>query len=455
MKTSFADFFLSCKECRLENPRSFYGSFLLGPFGKSQSLTIANALRRTLLTEIRGVSITGVHIDGVFHEYSTIEGVRESVLDILLNLKGIILKTSKPLRKPVYGYLNVRGPGIVRISDFKFPTNIQCVDPDQYVATLNENGKLFLKVQIFDFSSLVDKLSSFEKTSKFKQFEKSKKNERFSKEKTNFLLVESNVHSVLKVNYLIENLPIPSTYSSHSRSSLSTSEPNLPLSSSTNSNFDSHLNNLKEMEQKNFSFDVFQNSVGQQVIFLELWTNGSIHPRKALNLTLSSLKNIFDKFGEMEHVALGLANSFFQSDETLLKILKTFEYDFGFYRDNHRINLYDSHFIIQERLPSDLLDEPLFQFSSKSNHHKFEKFQKKDEFTRAMALPEKISMNAPLTLLLLPSRVQECLYQNHFSTIGDVVDFFSQEKNKKKTISGIGKFSYCLIKKRLKKLGFL
>src|SRR5690242_19124853 len=161
MNQNLQDFFLGCKECVLENPRSFYGNFTLGPFKNSQSLTIANALRRTLLTEISNIAITHVEIDGVFHEYSTIEGVRESVLDILLNFKQIVLKTSLPLAKPIYGYLNVRGPGIVRVADLKLPPHIQYVDPDQYIATLNENGKLSLKFTISDFcNSLKEKTES-------------------------------------------------------------------------------------------------------------------------------------------------------------------------------------------------------------------------------------------------------------------------------------------------------
>jgi DNA-directed RNA polymerase subunit alpha len=151
MNQNLQDFFLGCKECVLANPRSFYGSFTLGPFKNSQSLTIANALRRTLLTEISNIAITHVEIDGVAHEYSTIEGVRESVLDILLNFKQIVLKTSFPLPKSLYGYLNVRGPGIVRVADLKLPPSIQYVDPDQYIATLNENGRLSLKFTISDF----------------------------------------------------------------------------------------------------------------------------------------------------------------------------------------------------------------------------------------------------------------------------------------------------------------
>jgi DNA-directed RNA polymerase alpha subunit len=140
-----SQFFISCKESRIENNRSFYGCFYLGPFEPSQSLTIANTLRRTLLSEIYGLGIVSVEIDGADHEYSSLPGVRDSILDILLNLKEIILKKTTQNFKPQIGYLRVRGPGVVRASHLRLPPNIQLVDPNQYIATLAENGFLNLK----------------------------------------------------------------------------------------------------------------------------------------------------------------------------------------------------------------------------------------------------------------------------------------------------------------------
>nr|ALO21352.1 alpha subunit of RNA polymerase [Chlorogonium capillatum] len=189
--------FISCKESRIENNKSFYGCFYLGPFNEGESLTIANALRRTLLSECPGLAITSVLIEDVNHEYSTLSGVRDSVLDILLNLKEIVLKKSKnpwcsllssrSFRganengfsffeqeretykqkgvssvynqvgsfKPVVGYLKVKGPGIVRAKDLRLPPFIQCVDPDQYIATLSENGSLNMKFVIMEGKSYI------------------------------------------------------------------------------------------------------------------------------------------------------------------------------------------------------------------------------------------------------------------------------------------------------------
>lgn len=178
------NFFISCKESRIENNKSFYGCFHLGPFEPGQSITIGNALRRTLLSELKGLAITAVEIDGALHEYSNILGVKDSVLDILLNLKEIVLRKTKNFntfntlgctfragrkgridgsrtmlsassfidereeQEKSFAYLKVRGPGVVRASDIRLPSNIQCVDPNQYIATLTEDGYLNIKIII-------------------------------------------------------------------------------------------------------------------------------------------------------------------------------------------------------------------------------------------------------------------------------------------------------------------
>lgn len=173
---------ISCKESRIENNRSFYGCFYLGPFEASQSLTVANALRRTLLSECPGLGITSVILENVHHEYSTLPNVRDSVLDILLNLKEIVLKkASNPWNfyqnqglnslyedvgssyfKPVVGYLKVKGPGVIRAKNLRLPPFIQCVDPDQYIATLTDDGILNMKFIVMEGKNyFIQKSNSF------------------------------------------------------------------------------------------------------------------------------------------------------------------------------------------------------------------------------------------------------------------------------------------------------
>lgn len=138
-------FLISCKESRIETNRSFYGSFVIGPFHPSESLTIATALRRSLLAELPGIGIVSVQIEGAAHEYSNLRGVRDSVLDILLNLREIVLKKSTKTIRPQIGYLRARGPGIIVAGDLCLPPFIQCVDPKQHIATLADDGVLNMK----------------------------------------------------------------------------------------------------------------------------------------------------------------------------------------------------------------------------------------------------------------------------------------------------------------------
>lgn len=139
---------VSCRESIMENKKSFYGRFYIGPLEIGQGITLANALRRALLSELNGLAITTVEIEGVSHEYSTLTGVRESVLDILLNLKQIVLKAKKSVKRAQTAYIYCQGPGVIRATDIILPSYIQCVDPEQYIATLSSDGILKMKLII-------------------------------------------------------------------------------------------------------------------------------------------------------------------------------------------------------------------------------------------------------------------------------------------------------------------
>nr|QIA47054.1 RNA polymerase subunit alpha [Colemanosphaera charkowiensis] len=156
-KTGTTDFFIACKESRIETNTSFYGCFYLGPFDDSLSQTLANDLRRTLLSELTGLAITSVEIEGVLHKFSNLPGMKESVLDLICNLQSIVLKkqeigntniTYRTTKKTYAGFLNVRGPRVIKARDLKLPSGLQCVDPNQYIATLAEDGFLNMKFNI-------------------------------------------------------------------------------------------------------------------------------------------------------------------------------------------------------------------------------------------------------------------------------------------------------------------
>jgi len=124
---------------------NLYAKYSLGPFIKGQSTTIGNALRRVLLSNLQGLSIIGARISGINHEFSTIPNVKEDVIDILLNLKQIILKGN--IVEPTLARLNVKGPGIITASDLELnDSSITLVDPKQYIASLT--GKTTLEMEL-------------------------------------------------------------------------------------------------------------------------------------------------------------------------------------------------------------------------------------------------------------------------------------------------------------------
>ena len=137
-----------CIESKFITPTNFYSKYRIESFPPGQSVTVANMLRRSVLSEVPGTAISLVNIPDAKHEYDTIDGVRECVLDILLNLKQVVLKSEFDIFLPQMGFVHFKGPGVVRAGDLYFPMFISCVDPEQYIATLTGQGQLKLKFLI-------------------------------------------------------------------------------------------------------------------------------------------------------------------------------------------------------------------------------------------------------------------------------------------------------------------
>lgn len=114
-----------------------YGRFKIEPLDPGYGHTLGNALRRVLLSSIPGSAITKIKIDGVFHEFSTIEGVKEDVTEIVLNIKGVRLRSYA--ERPVKVLLSKRGPGIVRAADIDAPSNVELVNPEHYICMLDSD----------------------------------------------------------------------------------------------------------------------------------------------------------------------------------------------------------------------------------------------------------------------------------------------------------------------------
>jgi DNA-directed RNA polymerase subunit alpha len=141
-----AQFQVECVESIVENDQSQYSRFVIEPLERSQGTTLGNALRRVLLSNLEGASITAVRVAGASHEFATIPGVREDVLDILLNMKEIVLKSYT--NQPQIGRLVVQGPATVTAAHFELPSEVELVNPDQYVASVSAGHTLEMEFRI-------------------------------------------------------------------------------------------------------------------------------------------------------------------------------------------------------------------------------------------------------------------------------------------------------------------
>ena len=111
-----------------------YGKFVMEPLERGYGTTIGNSLRRVLLSSLPGYAITSVKIDGVLHEFSTIEGVTEDVTEIVLNLKGVILKIHGDGPKTIY--IDASGKCDVTAADIKADSDVEILNPEHHIATL-------------------------------------------------------------------------------------------------------------------------------------------------------------------------------------------------------------------------------------------------------------------------------------------------------------------------------
>ena len=119
---------------------------VMEPFERGYGHTLGNALRRILLSSMPGYAPTEVKIEGVLHEYSALDGVREDVVDILLNLKGMVLRLHG--RDDALLNLNKQGEGVVCVGDIQIPHDVEIVNPDHVIAHLSSGGKLAMEIKV-------------------------------------------------------------------------------------------------------------------------------------------------------------------------------------------------------------------------------------------------------------------------------------------------------------------
>lgn len=163
-----------------------YGKFVVEPLEAGFGITIGNSLRRVLLSSLPGAAVSFINIRGVEHEFDTIPGVLEDVPEIVLNIKSIVLKMTED--EPVKLIIEKRGKGEIKASDIELQPQVTVINPDQHIATLNEDADFYLEM-------MVEKGRGYE-PSELKKDEITE---------IGIIPMDSNFTPVEKVNWKVEN----------------------------------------------------------------------------------------------------------------------------------------------------------------------------------------------------------------------------------------------------------
>jgi len=121
-----------------------YGRFIIEPLERGLGHTLGNSMRRILLSSIPGAAITSIRIEGVVHEFTTIEGIKEDIMDIMLNLKGVILRVQGEGQFSLF--LDVTGPKTVTAKDIEVPADAEVINPKLPICTLNKKARLKMEM---------------------------------------------------------------------------------------------------------------------------------------------------------------------------------------------------------------------------------------------------------------------------------------------------------------------
>nr|YP_010698599.1 RNA polymerase alpha subunit [Corylopsis multiflora]WCH58674.1 RNA polymerase alpha subunit [Corylopsis multiflora] len=264
-----------CVESRADSKRLYYGRFILSPLMKGKADTIGIAMRRALLGEIEGTCITRAKSEKIPHEYSTIVGIQESVHEILMNLKEVVLRSN------LYGTRDasicVRGPGYVTAQDIISPPSVEIVDNTQHIASLTEPIDLCIGLKI--------------------------------ERNRGYRIKTSN--SFQDGSYPIDAVFMPVRNANHS------------------------IHYYGNGNEK------------QEILFLEIWTNGSLTPKEALLEASRNLIDLFIPFLHAEEENLNLEDN---QHKTTLPLF-TFHDRLAKLRNNKKEIALKSIFIDQSELP--------------------------------------------------------------------------------------------------------
>nr|YP_009973972.1 RNA polymerase alpha subunit [Eupodium kaulfussii]YP_009974062.1 RNA polymerase alpha subunit [Marattia cicutifolia]QNH93846.1 RNA polymerase alpha subunit [Eupodium kaulfussii]QNH93936.1 RNA polymerase alpha subunit [Marattia cicutifolia] len=210
-----------CVESKIESKRLHYGRFIISSFRKGQANTVGIAIRRALLGEVEGTAITYAEFKNAIHEYSTIIGIKESINDILINLKEIVLRSDS--YETQKAFISIIGPKDITAKDILLPSSVEAIDDSQHIATITKDITLDIEMKI-----------QKDRGHRIQDLKESKAGEFF---------IDAVFMPIRKANYSVHSLG----------------------------------NNQKF----------------QEVLFLEIWTDGSLTPQKAL---YEASRNLIDLF---------------------------------------------------------------------------------------------------------------------------------------------------------------
>ena len=137
---------IKCINTTTSSDGSQYGKFVVEPLEKGFGTTVGNALRRVLLSSLEGAAVTSIRIEGITHEYTSIPGIVEDAIDIMLNLKGLTVKTED--KDPQHLRLEIDRPGPVLASDLQLPAGVKVVNPDWLICTISEGGSISADITV-------------------------------------------------------------------------------------------------------------------------------------------------------------------------------------------------------------------------------------------------------------------------------------------------------------------
>nr|YP_009033544.1 RNA polymerase alpha subunit [Trifolium meduseum]AHY85623.1 RNA polymerase alpha subunit [Trifolium meduseum]AIJ28122.1 RNA polymerase alpha subunit [Trifolium meduseum] len=294
VKVSTRTLLWKCVESRVDSKRLYYGRFILSPLMKGQADTIGITMRRILLGEIEGTCITRAKSEKIPHEYSTIVGIQESIHEILMNLKQIVLRSN------LYGTRDAsicfKGPGYVTAQDIILPPSVEIVDNTQHIANLTEPINLCIELQI-------ERARGYRK---------------------------KTTDNIQDGSYTIDVDPV-----------------------------------FMPVIHANYSIHSYVNgNEKQEILFLEIWTNGSLTPKEAL---YEAARNLIDLF---------------------IPFLHAEEENFHFENNQHKVTL------------------PLFAFHDRLVKDKLRKNKKQIELKSVF-----------IDQLELPPRIYNCLKKSDIHTL--------------------------------------